>query len=109
MVSHQICSIKEGVVKYFAKFTGKHQCQSLFYNKVASPKKSFEFCKTFKYTFFMEGLHTTAFSCSTISMKTLIKQLKRLQIYSVIKNGPYFGLELLITPRHVRKITCFEV
>ena len=26
---------KKGVLKYFAKFTGKHMCQSLFFNKVA--------------------------------------------------------------------------
>ena len=27
---------KKGVLRNFAKFTGKHQCQSLFFNKVAS-------------------------------------------------------------------------
>ena len=26
---------KQGVLKFLAKFTGKHQCQSLFFNKVA--------------------------------------------------------------------------
>ena len=31
--SHQICSIEIGVLKNFAKFTGKHLCQSLFFNK----------------------------------------------------------------------------
>ena len=29
------CSIKKGILKNFAKFTGKHQCQNLFFNKVA--------------------------------------------------------------------------
>ena len=33
--SHQRCSIKEGVLRNFTKFTGKHLCQSLFFNKVA--------------------------------------------------------------------------
>ena len=33
--SHQRCSIKKGVLKIFAKFTGKHLCQSLFFKKVA--------------------------------------------------------------------------
>ena len=33
--SHQRCSIKKGVLRNFAKFTGKHLCQSLFLNKVA--------------------------------------------------------------------------
>ena len=27
---------KKGVLRNFAKFTGKHLCQSLFYNKVAA-------------------------------------------------------------------------
>ena len=33
--SHQMCSIKIGVFRNFAKFTGKHLCQSHFLNKVA--------------------------------------------------------------------------
>ena len=34
ILSYLILSIK-GVLKYFAKFTGKHLCQSLFFNKAA--------------------------------------------------------------------------
>ena len=33
--SHQWCSIEIGVLKTFTKFTGKHLCQSLFFNKAA--------------------------------------------------------------------------
>ena len=33
--SRQRCSVKKGVLKNFAKFTGKHLCQRLFLNKVA--------------------------------------------------------------------------
>ena len=33
--SHQRGSVRKGVLRNFAKFTGKHQCQSLFFNKVA--------------------------------------------------------------------------
>ena len=33
--SHQSCFIIKGVLRNFAKFTGKHLCQSLFFNKVA--------------------------------------------------------------------------
>ena len=29
------CSVTKGVLRNFAKFTGKHLCQSLFFNKVA--------------------------------------------------------------------------
>ena len=37
--SHQRCSIKKGVLRNFAKFTGKHLYQSLFFNKAAGLKK----------------------------------------------------------------------
>ena len=33
--SHRRCSVKKGVLRNFAKFTGKHLCQSVFFNKVA--------------------------------------------------------------------------
>ena len=32
--SHQSCSMKKDVLRNFTKFTGKHLCQSLFFNKV---------------------------------------------------------------------------
>ena len=32
--SHQRCSMKKGVLRNLTKFTGKHLCQSLFFNKV---------------------------------------------------------------------------
>ena len=31
----QRCFFKKGILRNFAKFTGKHLCQSLFFNKVA--------------------------------------------------------------------------
>ena len=48
--------MKKGVLKYFAKFTGKHLCQSLFFNKVIKKEIlahvfSCEFCDIFKNTF----------------------------------------------------------
>ena len=33
--SHRRCSIGKGVLRNFTKFTVKHLCQSLFFNKVA--------------------------------------------------------------------------
>ena len=55
------CSVKKDVIKNFAKFTGKHLCGSLSFDKVASLKKkiptnvfSCEFCETSKSTFFTE-------------------------------------------------------
>ena len=32
--SHRSCSVKKGVLRNFAKFTGKHLCQSLFLIKL---------------------------------------------------------------------------
>ena len=31
--SHGRCSVRKGVLRTFTKFTGKHLCQSLFFNK----------------------------------------------------------------------------
>ena len=70
--SHRRCSLKKGFLRNFAKFTGKHLCQRLFFNKVAglSPatllKKtltqvfSCKFCEISKNTFFTEHHRATA-------------------------------------------------
>ena len=50
--SHQRCFVKKGVLRNVTKFTGKHLCQSLFFNKVA-------------------GLNST----------TVLKKTSRLQLY----------------------------
>ena len=70
--NYQGCSVKKGVLRNFAKFTGKHLCQGLFFNKVAGVwnfiKKealaqvfSCEFCEISKNTFFTEHVWATAF------------------------------------------------
>ena len=58
---------KKGVLKNFTKFTGKHLCQSLFYDKVAVLRPQalaqvflYEFFKISISTFFTEHLWTTA-------------------------------------------------
>ena len=33
--SHRRCSVRKGVLRNFAKFTGKHLCQGFLFNKVA--------------------------------------------------------------------------
>ena len=76
-------STTEAATVYFTKYTGKHLCQSLFFNKVAglshwtcSVKKgvlknftntgvSHEFCEILKNTIFTEYLRTTASSTSS--------------------------------------------
>ena len=72
--SHQRCSVKKGVLRNFTKFTGKHLCQSLFFNKVAGLRPeacnfikketlaqefSCELCEISKNTFFTEHIWTT--------------------------------------------------
>ena len=70
--SHRRCSIKKGVLKNFAKFTRKHLCQRLFFDKVAdlacnfikkTPTQVFfcEYCEILKNTFFTEHLRETAY------------------------------------------------
>ena len=39
--SHPEVFCKKGVLRNFAKITGKYQCQSLFYDKVAGPRPNF--------------------------------------------------------------------
>ena len=70
--SYQRCFVKKGVLRKFAKFTGKHLCQKVFFNKVAGlPESLFrqrvsdtgvlrEFCKISGNAFLREHLLTTA-------------------------------------------------
>ena len=54
--------MKKGVLINFARFTGKHLCQSLFFNKVAGDAQVFscEFCEISKNTFLTEHVWATA-------------------------------------------------
>ena len=61
-ISHRRCSMKKGALKHFAEFIGKHQCQSLFFNKKETLVQlfSFEFWEIFRNTYFTEHLRITA-------------------------------------------------
>ena len=37
---HRRCSVRKSVLRNFSKFTGKHLCQSLYFNKVAGLRES---------------------------------------------------------------------
>ena len=92
--SHQRCFVKKGVLRNFAKFTGKHLCQSFFFNKVAglgSEKESlaqvfsYKVYKIPKNTFFTEHLRTTASrNKSFFSEKQMGIQFKRIS-HQIIK------------------------
>ena len=64
--SHWWCSVKKGVLKSLAKFTGKHLCWSLFLIKLQQIKSatllmfSCEICEIFKNTYFGKHLPTDA-------------------------------------------------
>ena len=62
---HRRCSVRKGVLRNFTNFTGKHLCQSLFFNEVATLRSaillkketlaqvfSCEFCEIPKNTLF---------------------------------------------------------
>ena len=50
--SHPKSSIKKIVLKNFTKFTGKHQCKSLFFNKVAGLRLATLFKKRLRHRCF---------------------------------------------------------
>ena len=53
--------MRKEVLKNFAKFTGKHLCQSLFFKKeTLALVFSCKFCEISKKAFFTEQLLTTA-------------------------------------------------
>ena len=90
-ISHQSCSLRKGVLRNFTTFTGKHLCQSLFFNKVAclwplacnfieketlAQIFSCECCEISKNTFFTEHLWTTVSESRKESVKlTYLMQL----------------------------------
>ena len=92
--SQRGCSERNGVLSNFAKFTGKHLCQSLFFNKVAgfiSEKRDsgtgvsmWILCEVSKNTIFTEQLWLTAsvimrrqtFLIRLISLKKIMQWVK---------------------------------
>ena len=75
--SHQRCSVRKGVRRNFVKFTGKHLCQSLFFDKVANFIEietlaqifSCEFCEISKNTLFYRTPPVAAFGSSIKSIQ----------------------------------------
>ena len=62
---------KKGVLRKFAKFLGKHLCQSLFFNKVAGlPVNFVKFLRTFLFTEHLWWL--LLFSIKTVSSFALL-------------------------------------
>ena len=75
---------KKGVVRNVSKFTGKHLCHSLFFNKVAGRKKealarvfSCEFCEISKNTvFYRTPLVAASALCGVITVIARLNESK---------------------------------
>ena len=91
--SRQSCSVNKDVLKNFAKFTGKHLCQSITFDKVAGLqlylKKtlaqlfSCEFCEILKNTFLQNAswrlfLYLLCKKCYELSRKRVKTSRKHL-------------------------------
>ena len=64
---------KKDVLRNFAKFTGKHPCQSVYFNKVAQVF-SCEFCEVSKNTFLNRTSSVAASVHKTKDIKKNVKQ-----------------------------------
>ena len=74
-ISHRRCSVRKGVLRNFAKFTGKHLCQSLFFKKeTLSQVLSCEFCEISKNIFSTEHLWMTASERRRMHERTIVKR-----------------------------------
>ena len=89
-----------GVLKNFAKFTGKHLYQSLFFNKAAGLRPEAcnfikketlaqvffcEFCEISKNTFFIEHLWAIASTLSELSCSHSVLLIKRLKLLMLLR------------------------
>ena len=76
--SQQRCSIKKGVLKNFAKFIGKHLCQSVFFNEVAGLRpatllKKSHWHRCFPVNFATASVHYVSLLTNHISYKNASK------------------------------------
>ena len=73
--SHPRCSIRKGVLRNFAKFTGKRLCHSLYFNKVAGLRpEGCEFAKFLRTLFYRTNLGDCVCLCSVTHKKKKTKQ-----------------------------------
>ena len=65
------CSVRKVVIRNFEKFTRKHLCQSLFFDKVAGWHRCFpmNFAKFLRIPFFTKHLMATYSACSSFSLE----------------------------------------
>ena len=67
------CSVKKGILKNFAKFTGKDLCQSLFSNKVASLRPATLLKKRIWHSLFLRILRNFTPPVAAPAIRKLVK------------------------------------
>ena len=118
--SHRRCSVRKIVLRNFEKFTGKHLCQSLFFNKVAGFKpvlwhKCFpvNFVKFLRTTFLQNSpgwllLNSYGFFTTPISSSLLFIFIFCLQVY-LIPQCKYFLLAWMTMPISHEKVFAYAM
>ena len=94
---------EKSVLENIAKFTGKHMCQNLCFNKV------YEIYGIFKNTFFTEHLWTTASELSRhlLEMHSFTLEVKAV-VSLLLKAIP--KIKIHVTPAHLHlKAICFKL
>ena len=86
---------KKGVFRNFAKFTGKHVCQSLFFSKVAGTGTlaqvfSCEFCEISKNTFLYRTPADIKFYVPVVTLLTQDNTKLLQQLKSIFKRTIYW-------------------
>ena len=87
--SHQGCSMKKGVLRNFAKFTGKHLCQSLFVTLLK--KKLWHRCLPVNFAKFLRT--------------TLIQNTSRQLLLTILTYGKAFKFFITVMPLQVLQHT----
>ena len=93
--SHRRCSLRKSVLRNFAKFTGKHLCQSFFFNKVPGlrsaallKKKLWHNCFQVNFTKFLRTLFSQNTFCGCFcAMKIIPKELNSTDILFSFTTG----------------------
>ena len=104
--SNRRCSEKEGVLRNFARFTGKHLCQSLFFNKVIrlrqatlSKRRLWHRCFPVNLAKFLK----TTFSQNT-SGRLLQDETRRRDNFKAELFSPHSDLNSLLFLRQIKQI-----
>ena len=73
--SHQRCSLRKCVLRNFAKFAGKHLCQSLFFNKVAGLSKKDTLTQVKSFENIVPGCHLPLINYQNFCVKIILPSL----------------------------------